>query len=505
VKKFIHFPWYPFLLAAYPVLALLSSNISQVKYPAAVRPLVLSCLAAGLLLWIFRLIYRSLHRSAFIVAVWMLLFYSFGQVDEFVSAKWTIAHFTTWLLGSWLLLAVLALVLAALPRLHFEALALVLNVITLGLVSYVLVIVIDWSFFKTTSAPVEVAKAQQVLTVPAGETPPDIYYIMPEDYGRADMLAPWAGIDTSQFLQFLKKEGFYVAGCSQSNYVTSELSLGSSLDMNYLQNLGSGFRASNEDQSPIWNAIRYNTIEADLKKIGYKTVAFATGFSWSELDNSNVYITPNLYWSGLTSFENLLLQTTPVRQWENTGMLNLFNLDGDRYRERTLLVYGSVSRLASMQGPKFVFMHIINPHPPFVLGQDGSKLDPSAYINSQALYTEEAYKAGYREQVPFTDSMLEKTVTTLISKSIRPVVIIIQTDTGPWFTLGPDQFTILNAYYMPGHTAQLYQRISPVNTFRVLLDSYFGAKMPLLPDQSYSSPIPYIYNFSPVPNPCVSP
>jgi len=70
------------------------------------------------------------------------------------------------------------------------------------------------------------------------------------------------------------------------------------------------------------------------------------------------------------------------------------------------------------------------------------------------------------------------------------------------FTTGSDMFKILNAYYMPGHTAQLYPGISPVNSFRVILNAYFNANMPLLNDQSYFSPIPYIYNFSPVPNPC---
>ena len=502
LKKKLQTPLYPFLLAAYPVLALLSYNITQVKYPAAVRPLLLACLAAGLLFLLFRLVYRDAHRAAFIVAAWLLLFFSYGQIYDTVFKKWKIPYFTTWMLAAWLLLTILVLVLAALRKLHFESLALTLNIVSLGLVIYVLVPVINWSLIKTAPAPAKTGQAKQILQVPAGETLPDIYYIMPEDYGRADQLQQWAQIDTSQFQQFLKDKGFYVATCSQSNYVTSELSLGSALDMDYLQNLGSGFKSSNEDQSLIWNAIRYNTLEADLKKIGYKTVAFATGFSWSELDNSDVYITPPPYWSSLTSFENLLLQTTPIRHLEDIGVLKLFNIDGERFRARTLLVYDSVPRLASMPGPKFIFMHIINPHPPFVFAADGSKIVPSTFIDQNGDYTQDKYQQGYRDQVSFDDQELEKTVSTLISKSTRPLVIVIQTDTGPWFTNGSDQFTILNAYYMPGHTAQLYPGISPVNTFRVILNAYFDANLPLLNDQSYYSPIPYIYNFSPVPNSC---
>jgi hypothetical protein len=505
MKRILQAPLYPFFLAAYPALALLSYNITQVKYPAAVRPVILAWLAAGLLLLIFRLIYRDMHRAAFIVAAWLLLFFSYGQIYDSVAKAWKIPHFTTWMLAAWLLLAILVLVLAALLKLNFEGLALTLNIVSLGLVLYVLVPVFNWSFIKTAPAAKVIGSAKQTLQVPTGETLPDIYYIMPEDYGRVDQLQRWAQIDTSSFQQFLKEKGFYVASCSQSNYVTSELSLGSALEMDYLPDLGPGFKPSNEDQSLIWNAIRYNTLEADLKKIGYTTVAFATGFSWSELDNSDVYITPPPYWSGLTSFENLLLRTTPVRHLEEIGVLKLFNIDAERYRERTLLVFDSVSRLSSMPGPKFVFMHIIDPHPPFVFNADGSKIaDPSSFIDQNGNYTLEKYQQGYREDVPFADQELEKTVTTLISKSIRPIVIVIQTDTGPWFTSGPDQFTILNAYYMPGHTAQLYPGISPVNTFRVILNAYFNQKIPLLDDQSYFSPIPYIYDFSPVPNPCTA-
>jgi hypothetical protein len=500
--KKLQTPIYPFLLAAYPVLALLSYNITQVKYPAALRPLLLACLAAGLLFLIFRLIYRDAHRAAFIVAVWLLLFFSYGQVYDSVSCKWKIPTLTTWMLAVWLALAILALVLAALRNLHFEGIALTLNLVSLGLVVYVLFPVINWSFIKTAHAQKVIGNAKQVLQVPAGETLPDIYYIMPEDYGRVDQLQRWAQIDTSSFQQFLKDKGFYVATCSQSNYVTSELSLGSALEMDYLQNLSPKYNARNEDQSLIWNAIRYNTLEADLKYIGYTTVAFATGFSWSELDNSDVYISPEPYWSSLTSFENLLLRTTPVRHLEDVGKLSLFNIDGERFRERTLLDYDSVTRLASMPGPKFVFMHIISPHPPFVFGPDGSDLIPSNFIDKNGNYTLAKYQEGYREAIPFDDQELEKTISTLLSKSTRPLVIVLQTDTGPWFTSGSDQFAILNAYYMPGHTAQLYPGISPVNSFRVVLNAYFGANIPLLSDQSYYSPIPYIYNFSPVANSC---
>jgi len=144
LKKKLQIPVYPFLLAVYPVLALLSFNISQVKYPAAIRSLLLACLAAGLLFLIFRLVYRDTHRAAFIVAAWLLLFFSYGQIYDSVFKKWMIPNLTTWILAAWLVLAVLVLVLAGLRNLHFEGIALALNIVSLGLVIYALIPVLNW-------------------------------------------------------------------------------------------------------------------------------------------------------------------------------------------------------------------------------------------------------------------------------------------------------------------------------------------------------------------------
>lgn len=134
MKKILRAPFYPIVVAVYPILALLSYNIAQVKYPAAVRPLMLACLAAGLLFLIFRLVFRETHRAAFIVTAWLLLIFSYGQIYDTVSAKWKIPNLTTWMLTAWLLLAILVLVLAALRTLHFDGIALPLNIVSLGLV-----------------------------------------------------------------------------------------------------------------------------------------------------------------------------------------------------------------------------------------------------------------------------------------------------------------------------------------------------------------------------------
>ena len=503
MKKFVQFPWYPVFLSLYPALNLLGHNISQVEIAAGGRSLLVSGLVAILLTLLFRLIYRDWHRAAFVAAAWVLLFFSYGQFFDAINDKWKPANLANWLLGIWVGLFILVAVLGGLRRIHFSSAVLPLNFVSIGLLVYPAYLAIHWTMLHSQPVTMKALGPEPALQVTAENELPDIYYIVPEDYGRVDLLKSWGNIDTSQFVQYLKNTGFYVAECSQSNYaMESELSIGSALNMEYLQNLSPKFTAANLDQGLIWNVLRYNSVEADLKKIGYKTVAFATGFAWSELNNSDVYITPSLLWSSLTSFEIELLRTTPVQRLEDAGVINLTEIDGERFRERTMLDFNSAATLARMPGPKFVFIHIISPHEPFVFDQDGKPIDPAPFMDQNQLYTQEQYTRGYQQQVPFVDMEFEKMFTTLISKSTRPLAIILQTDTGPLFTNGPDEFKILNAYYMPGHTSQLYPGISPVNTFRVVFNAYLGTDLPLLNDASYSSPIPQIYDFSPVPNPC---
>jgi hypothetical protein len=501
MRRILRSPLYPIFFGAYPVLALLAYNIGEVKYTAGVRPLLLSMVATLFLFLLLRLAYRQWHRAAFAVSMLVILFFAYGQVYDQVSKKWKLPHLTTWMLGVWLLFAVLALFLAALRRADYEKAALALNVVSLALVLYSAGQV---AWFSFPSQPRTGAQHAALESLPRSQNPapPDIYYFILDSYGSTALLKQAYGYNNLAFAQYLEKTGFYVATCSQSNYVRTEISLGSSLNMGYLQNLDDTFIPSNIDRTHLWNDIRYSAVRLDLAAAGYKTIAFATGFAWTELDDADVYISPSPIWSEMTGFETLLLRTTPARHLEDWGLLNLDQIDGQRYRERFDLIFNSMDRLAHMPGPKFVFIHVLSPHPPFVFGPDGSPTDPALFLNSDRLYPADLYAKGYQNQLTYLNSKLETAVSKLITESARPPVIILQGDHGPWIQTGSDQFKILNAYYLPGHDDRLYPTISPVNTFRLVLDSYLGADYPLLDDISYYSPTPNLYDFSRVSNPC---
>ena len=496
--------WYFIAFAAYPVLTLLSYNISQVRYTAGIRPLIISVAGAVLLFLLFRLIYKNWHRAAFATSMFTVLFYTYGQVFDQIQKKWKVPALPIWLGVLWLILLVLALVWAGWQKAQFQGAALTLNIISLGLVLYAGGMVISKvPTGKQSNKPADPHAPLQSLQIPSGQTPPDIYYIILNSYGRSDLLKSNLHYDNSAFISNLEKLGFYVADCSQSNYPRTDVSLGSSLNMDYLQNLNDKFVPKNEDRSQLWQSILHSTVSYELENAGYKTVAFASGFAFTEMTTSNVYLSPSPFWSAMTEFEILLIRTTPLRNLEDVGLLNLEKVDGQRYRDRTELDLNSMEMLAHMAGPKFVFIHMVIPHPLFVFAPDGSSTDPSQFMDANGIYSQEHYYKGYLNQAAFIDGQIEKAMQILLTDSPNPPIIIVQGDHGPWMQSGSDQFKILNAYYLPGHNSVLYSSISPVNTFRLIFNTYLGADYPLLKDISYDSPVPYVFNLSPDINPCL--
>jgi len=103
-------------------------------------------------------------------------------------------------------------------------------------------------------------------------------------------------------------------------------------------------------------------------------------------------------------------------------------------------------------------------------------------------------KEAYLDQLIFVNKKVEAVVDEILSKSNIAPIIILQGDHGPVITepLGmPNSelinFNILNAYFLPQNGNRLlYESITPVNSFRIVFNLYFGTNYDLLEDKSYS-------------------
>jgi hypothetical protein len=82
---------------------------------------------------------------------------------------------------------------------------------------------------------------------------------------------------------------------------------------------------------------------------------------------------------------------------------------------------------------------------------------------------------------------MENVIDVILKNSRQTPVVIVQSDHG-WRTGGKavDHFSNLGAYLLPdGGERLLYPHFSNVNIFRVVLNHYFGAGLPLLEDRKF--------------------
>lgn len=484
-EKILLAPVHPLLFAVYYVFRLYALNVHGIPFRDLIRPLLASALAAGCCFLLYFFFVRNRHTAAFMVSATLFMFY-------FYSAGWELLPIPKtrgWAEAFPLIWGVLALgILLWLGR-KSDAKWDVNSIFGANLMALILLL---FPTLQTARYAVAVAlpftpRVSHVVDLRPPASPPDVYYVILDAYPRADVLKQY-GYDNSPFLESLKDLGFYVAECSQSNYANTAPSLTSALNMDYLPELSASIRPGERDLFTLFRLLDENAVQASFSRMGYKIVSFESGFLWAEWRDADVFIAPP--YGPLTDFETTMLLSTYAKTLNDWGYLDLTDIHAEQYRTRTRLALNSFDALAREPGPKFVFIHLIVPHAPFAFDENGNPADPNQLGGNR----------GYIAQVKFINKFLLPELKTLIEKSAQPPVIIVQGDHGP---LEKDlQLRILNAYYLPNGGAEaLYPGISPVNTFRVVFNAYFGAAFPLLEDVSYY-PQKEVFDFSAEPNTC---
>lgn len=454
-------PLYPILFAVFPVLSLAAYNIGEISLDVILRPLLVSLLAGILLFGLAGWILRDWDRAALAVLVGLFFFFVYGQVynllEDVTIAGASLFRHRTLLPAFGVLLAILLFFVwrrVKQPR----AFTFWLNLFAIFLLIYPSA-QIAWNVFQQTSADRSV-KASYSRVAEAVDRP-DIYYIILDAYGRADVLQDLLGYDNSEFLNALRQRGFYVADCSQSNYAYTEFSLTSSLNYDYVDNLARSERIA---------LLKHSAVRSFLEANGYKVVAFPTGWAFTEWQDADMYLDYEHPVTALTEFETLVRDTTILRAVSDFQAPDPSDASKkDLRRLRVFSLLENIKKLPATDGNLFVFAHLVVPHFPYTFGPNGEVQD---YPGKEATYEETA--AAYVGQVQFINREILTVVDALIQDSEVPPIIIIQGDHGPLPDLAEDasqRMPILNAYYLPGVAADkvLYPAITPPRRVELLL------------------------------------
>ncbi|MEW6568845.1 MAG: hypothetical protein AB1449_11905 [Chloroflexota bacterium] len=495
---------HPLLLALYPVAALLAHNIAQVQLQDAIRPALAAVGLATVLMAASRLVLGDWQRAGLLASLAVLLFFSYGHVYDLLRQAGGMGATVgrhRYLLPVWLVL--LALGARAVVRIKGDArrATTVLNAISaLALAVPLLQVAYFEIRLNLPTNPSERAGSLGDLRLPEGDAAPDIYYIILDGYTRVDVLERAFDFDNSSFLDSLVALGFFVAEDSRSNYAQTELSLASSLNMDYLEQLGVPLDPNSTDRTSLRPLLVHSAVREKLAALGYRVVAFESGYNPTEWPDADVYLArrnemPLL--GGVSGFESLLIQTSGAMILSDAaGFLPGCMTVGleqplEAHRQQVLFALDQLPGVASIPGPKFVFVHLVAPHAPFVFDAEGGQPSSGEQPQGAGLsveYTPEAYARGYTEEITYLNRRILDIVSHILAQPGPEPVIILQADHGADPVSMADRMAILNAYHLPhGEGSQLYPAISPVNSFRVVFNRFFGTAYPMLEDRSYFS------------------
>ncbi len=255
---------------------------------------------------------------------------------------------------------------------------------------------------------------------------PDIYFIVPDRFTSMDGLVA-SGVDPSWFAGALSNRGFYIRGDSVSNdslsdipratpgtslatttrtlrFMASVLNLGADVELYIPYN-----RAS--------NMVKNHMVGRILKENGY--TYHHIGDWWPE--TSSIPIADHNYVYSVHSVAdylsaNELMMAVVDRSWLRdirSGLLTQAYADRNMYQLETFRAIAG-----NNEHPKFVFAHILLPHPPYTWTKDGEVRAGGAGQSD----TEQ-----YLEQTQFTMWYLLQMVESIESQDS---IIIIQSDEG---------------------------------------------------------------------------
>lgn len=485
--------YHPFLFAAFPILSLFSVNVATATPHDLVIPLVIG-LAGVALLWLgLGRVIQQASALGMVISALVLLFFAYGPVVDGVvrvmkaagvegGVPPNVAYFVLVLLAAWGIYRLLR------SQRSWEKVTAFLNTASLACVA--LAVVTAAYNMSTHQRPVAAEGTVPETTVPPSALP-DIYYIVLDAYGRADVLRDYFDVNNEPFVQFLRDEGFYVADKSSSNYHWTVVALSSTLNMGYHEHPNPiAIRA------PLGEAIRNSAVFRFLEAHGYTLVSFASGFSATELRDADWYLKPPF---AITEFDDVLISATALRPLRrHFGKQLLHGLQ----TSRILYTLDKLETMEEPESPFFVFAHVLTPHGPWVFTDVGypSLTDEHKQTEAFREFVYEDAPRGYREEVTALNARL-KTVIRRIRERSPDAVIILQGDHGPRGLIGgnPEEWEdyvrkysgILNAFYFPARNEAdfLYPSISPVNTFRVLFNSYFGTDFEMLEDARFLRPM----------------
>jgi hypothetical protein len=330
---------------------------------------------------------------------------------------------------------------------------------------------------------------------------PDILVLVLEGYGREDVLRTYY-THPDALARELRSLGFFVADRAAANYPQMGQSFAAAFNLAYLQDVMAPEAREVPWRRRLAELITRSRLFDSLRAAGYEIRSYESEYAFLRPEPAAARPSPLVRF---TNFEYRLYEGSLVPRLLQAAGLPRGSVPASVHRRH---VHWVLDRLASEplgtgDRPAFVFAHLLVPHPPFVLREDGGMRstrmamgfnDADAW-RSLARETGERYEPGYLDGVKFLGTRVPEVLKAVLDRARRPTIVYVHSTHGPasrleWERPTPtgvrERMGILFAARFPdGEADPLHAGITPVNAYRVLLNRALGSSLPLLEDRSY--------------------
>ena len=477
------FTLHPFLFSIFPILFIFAMNSQEIKFNELILPFSIVLSLTFVIVLALGIVFKNKKAVGFIVSIGFLLFFSYGHIHDLISNNFEVRHFV--LESVFVVFFIITVFYFAKTKRKLNNSIKIANTIGIVLIAISAMNIISDNIQGNYSIDF-LDTSENIISTTVISDKPDVYYIVLDAYAGDYALKNYFGYENNEFLSFLTENNFYVVPDAKTNYGTTFLSLASSLniqhhncleDANFCVGTGRAFEM-----------IQNNKVMKKFNEEGYTIINSYSG--WTPTRDFDIAYS-NLCGRYSATINSELTITIIGKSMLNPIYVKLFE---DVKRDQVLCVFSELEEVQhSYEKPIFVFSHMVLPHHPYVFGANGEDVSPETLeIGWEGL---EDDKEGYLNQLKFTNKKIQHFITKVIDESEIPPIIIIQGDHGlksemedlqnPTDEELKERFSILNAYYIPTKIELLEQNITPVNSFRIIINELFNEQLEMLPNTNY--------------------
>ena len=467
---------YPFLIAIASVLFLLVRNMDRAALEGT-TPIIVFLLGVttftGLIYSLTYLILKDKYKASLattLIVIPCLYYVHLTNILQSISKSLN--------LDIWILVSICLLILTIVIFLLLKHSKILLTLTTyLNVLSILLVVIILSTLipYLTKSIP-KPSPTTEILKL--SNISKDIYYIVVDGYGSNNTLKDIYNYNNKDFTDWLEYKDFSINTSAMSNYSTTSLSLASSLNMAYLENLTQTL----DKEEDLVVVTQDNKVSRLLKLIGYKYIGFSSG--WSPTFH-NRYLDLELSKGAFGEFGTEYLMDLVFKPLYETNIQT-------QQRDRNLSILNGLETLYRIEGPKFILCHIVSPHPPYIFDSNGDQVFSISGWED---------KKAYIDQLTYLNTRLKNAISIILEESLETPIIILQSDHGsafgfevlpkdkPELRLNPTSNLLKERFSILFATHGIDCPPSPVNLFRKVLNTYYQTNYSILTERHY-------YNFS---------